>query len=144
VWARKAVARWFSRNPTVRVGGVAAAVALAVSGLFGGLEPAQLTDRLDEVEPNTPVTLDPFTLTLKQAIALDELEGAVAARTPGSHLMVVLVDAENRSDTSLGAYLLAPAPRAESFMNRNLVVLDDRLAPQAASVYDADSDLTGG
>jgi hypothetical protein len=106
--------------------------------------PGALRDRLDEVEPGTPVTVEPFTLTLKQAIALDELDGAVSPRTPGNHLMVVLVDAENRSATSLGTYLLTPVPRAKSFMNRNLVVLDDRLAPQTASVYDADSDVPVG
>jgi hypothetical protein len=54
---------------------------------------------------------------------------------------LLLLDAENLSNESLGSHLLSPTSRAKSYLNRNLVVLDDRLAPDAPSVYDADSNV---
>jgi hypothetical protein len=133
------VTRWLSASPATRVGGPVAALLLGVSGLFGGLDRVSLAERVDEVKPGTEVTVQPFALTLKQAIAIDEFEGTVSPNTPGNHLMVVLLDAENLSKESLGSHMLSPVPRAKSFLNRNLVVLDDRLNPDAPSVYDADS-----
>jgi hypothetical protein len=60
-------------------------------------------------------------------------------RAAGNHLIVVLLDAENLSRESVGSHLLSPVSREKSYLNRNLVVLDDRLAPESPSVYDADS-----
>ncbi|MGV9803147.1 hypothetical protein ACWDTP_34340 [Mycobacterium sp. NPDC003449] len=125
----------------MRIGVPVAAVALGVSGIFGGLDPARLTDRLDKADPGSEVTVDPFALTVEQAVVVDEIKGVAPRPDPGHHLMVLLVTAENRSNASVGSYLLLPASRATSFENRSLVVLDDRLAPRNASAYDADSDV---
>jgi len=128
-------------NPATHVGALVAALLLGVSGLFGGLDHVPLADRVDDVEPGTEVTAEPFTLTIKQAVAVDQIGDVVSPLTPGNHLMVVLVDAENQSKESLSSTLLAPVSRAESYRNRNLVVLDDRLSPTTATVYDADSNV---
>jgi hypothetical protein len=139
VRARQVATRWLLTNPAKRVGGPIAALLLGISGLFGGLDPVPLADRIGEVKPGTEVTVQPFALTLKRAVAVDEIKGVVSPLTPGNHLMVVLLDAENLGKESLGSYLLSPVPRAKSFLTRNLVVLDDRLSPDTPSVYDADS-----
>jgi hypothetical protein len=128
-------------NPATHVGALAAAVVLGVSGLFGGLDHVPLADRVDDVKPGTEITVDPFTLTIKQAVAVNQIDDVVSPLTPGNHLMVVLVDAENQSKESVGSSLLAPVSRAESYQNRNLVVLDDRLNPTTPTVYDADSNI---
>jgi hypothetical protein len=139
VRSREVVTRWLAASPATRVGGPVAALLLGVSGLFGGLDHVPLADRVDDVKPGTEVTVQPFALTLKRAVVVDEIEGVVSPVTPGNHLMMVLLDAENLSKESLDTYLLSPVSRAKSYMNRNLVVLDDRLNPDSPSVYDADS-----
>jgi hypothetical protein len=131
-------------RPATRVGGPAAAVLLGISGLFGGLDHVPLADRVGEVQPGSEVTVEPFELTLKRAVVIDEIDGVVSPTTEGNHLMMVLLDAENVSKESLGSYLLSPVSRAKSYMTRNLVVLDDRLAPDSASVYDSDSNAAVG
>jgi hypothetical protein len=141
VRARGVFARWLMSNPATHVGAVVAALLLGVSGLFGGLDHVPLADRVDDVEPGTEVTVEPFTLTIKQAVAVDQIGDVVSPLTPGNHLMVVFVDAENQSKESLSSTLLAPVSRAESYQNRNLVVLDDRLSPTTPTVYDADSNV---
>ncbi|HEX2285716.1 MAG TPA: hypothetical protein VHI10_12985 [Mycobacterium sp.] len=138
---REVVARWLQASPATRVGGPVAALLLGVSGLFGGLDPVPLADRVGEVKPGTEVTVPPFALTVKRAVAVDQVEGVATPPMTGNHLMMVLLDAENLSDESLGSYLLSPVSRERSFLNRNLVVLDDRLAPETPSVYDADSNV---
>lgn len=95
--AREVLTQWFSASPTTRVGGPVAALLLGVSGLFGGLNPAPLADRVDEVKPGAEVTVQPFALTVKQAVAVDEIEGVVRPLTTGNHLMTVLLYAENLS-----------------------------------------------
>jgi hypothetical protein len=139
VRSREVVTRWLAASPATRVGGPVAALLLGVSGLFGGLDHVPLADRVGDVKPGAEVTVQPFALTLKRAVVVDEIEGVVSPVTPGNHLMTVLLDAENLSKESLGTYLLSPVSRAKSYMNRNLVVLDDRLSPDSTSVYDADS-----
>jgi hypothetical protein len=141
VRAPRVVTRWLAASPATRVGVPIAAVLLGISGFFGGLDHVPLADRVDDVKPGTAITALPFKLTLKRAVAVDEIEGAVRPLTPGNRLMVLLLDAENLSNESVGAYYLAPVPRAKSYLSRNLVVLDDRLAPAAPSVYDADSNV---
>jgi hypothetical protein len=141
VRAREVVTQWFSASPATRVGGPIAALMLGVSGLFGGLDRVSLADRVDEVKPGTEITVQPFALTLKQAVVVDRIDDAVTPLTEGNRLMVIRLDAENLSDESLGSYLLSPVSREKSYMNRNLVVLDDRLVPDAPSVYDADSNI---
>ena len=128
-------------NPAMRVGAPIAALVLGVSGLFGGLDHVPLADRVDDVEPGTEVTVQPFTLTINQAVAVDRIGDVVSPLTPGNHLMVVLVDAENQGKKSVSSTLLGPVSRAESYQNRNLVVLDDRLSPTNSTVYDADSNV---
>ena len=128
-------------SPATHVGVPLAIVLLGFSGLFGGLDHVPLADRVDDLKPGTKIAVDPFTLTVKQAVAVDKIGDAVSPFTPGNHLMVVLVDAENQTNESVGSQLLAPVPRAKSFLNRNLVVLDDRLNPDTPSVYDADSNV---
>jgi hypothetical protein len=91
------------------------------------------------VEPGADVTVQPFALTITRAAAVDDIEGMVSPLTAGSHLMMVLLDAENLSKESVGTYLLSPVSREDSYRNRNLVVLDDRLRPENPSVYDAES-----
>jgi hypothetical protein len=139
VGAREVVTRWIMASPATRVGGSIAALLLGVSGLFGGLDHVPLAERVGEVKPGTEVTVQPFALTVRQAIVVDEIEGVATPLTMGNHLIMVLLDAENLSEQSVGSYLLSPVSRAESYMNRNLVVLDGRLNPSAPSVYDADS-----
>lgn len=139
--AREVVTRWLSASPTTRVGAPVAALLLGVSGLFGGLDRVPLADRVDEVKPGTEVTVQPFALTLKRAVVVDQIEDVISPLTEGNHLMVVHLDAENLSNRSLGSHLLSPVSRVKSYMNRNVVVLDDRLAPDAPSVYDADSNV---
>jgi hypothetical protein len=141
VRSREVVTRWLSASPATRVGGPVAALLLGVSGLFGGLDRVPLTERVDEVKPGTEVTVAPFALTLERAVVVDQIEDVVSPNTPGNHLMVILLDAENLSNDSLGSHLLSPVSRAKSYLNRNLVVLDDRLNPDAPSVYDADSNV---
>jgi hypothetical protein len=141
VRAREVVTRWLSASPTTRVGAPVAALLLGVSGLFGGLDRVPLADRVDEVKPGTEVTVQPFALTLKRAVVVDQIEDVISPLTEGNHLMVVHLDAENLSNRSLGSHLLSPVSRVKSYMNRNVVVLDDRLAPDAPSVYDADSNV---
>lgn len=140
--AREVVTQWFQASPATRVGGSVAALLLGVSGLFGGLDRVPLAERVDDVKPGTEITVEPFALTIKQAVVVDEIEDVASPLTPGNHLMMVLLDAENLSMESLGSYLLSPTSREKSFQNRNLVVLDDRLAPEAPSVYDADSNVS--
>lgn len=135
------VSRWLLTNPAVHLGVPVAAVALGISGLFGGLAPVPLADRVDVVQPDAEVTVEPFKLKLKQAVVVDEIADVVKARAPGSHLMVVRMEAENVSSESVGSQMLMPVSRARSYLSRNLVVLDDRLVPAAATVYDADSDV---
>jgi hypothetical protein len=141
VGARGVVSRWLVANPATRVVLPVAALLLGVSGLFGGLDHVPLADRVDDVKPGTEITVEPFTLTIKQAVAVDQIGDVVSPLTPGNHLMVVLVDAENQSKESVGSTLLVPVSRAESYQNRNLVVLDDRLNPTTPTVYDADSNI---
>jgi hypothetical protein len=114
---------------------------LGVSGLFGGLDRASLSARVDDVKPGTELTVQPFALTIKRAVVVDKIDGVVSPLTPGDHLMVLLLDAENLSNESLGSHLLAPVSRAKPDMDRNIVVLDDRLAPANPSVYDADANI---
>jgi hypothetical protein len=142
VRAREVVTQWFSASPATRVGGPIAAVLLGVSGLFGGLDHVSLANRVDEVKPGTEITVQPFALTLKQAVVVDQIGDVVTPLTEGNRLMVIRLDAENLSDQSLGSYLLSPVSREKSYMNRNLVVLDDRLVPDAPTVYDADSNVS--
>jgi hypothetical protein len=85
--------------------------------------------------------VEPFALTLKQAVVVDEIEGVISPITPGNHLMMVRLDAENLSDESVSTYLLSPVSRAKSYLSSTLVVLDDRLAPDAPDVYDAHSNV---
>ena len=139
--SREVVTQWLSASPATRVGGPVAALLLGVSGLFGGLDRVPLADRVDEVKPGTEVTVEPFALTVKQAVVVDEIDGVASPLTSGNHLMVVLLDAENLGMESLSSYLLSPTSREKSYLNRNLVVLDDRLTPETPSVYDADSNV---
>jgi hypothetical protein len=139
VSAREVVTRWLTASPTTRVGGPVAALLLGVSGLFGGLDHVPLADRVGEVQPGSEITLQPFALTLKRAVVVDEIDGVISPLTAGNHVMMVLLDAENLSNESLGSYLLSPVSRAKSYLDRNLVVLDDRLSPDSSQVYDADS-----
>lgn len=141
VRTREVVTRWLQASPATRVGGAIAALLLGISGLFGGLDRVPLADRVDEVKPGTEVTVQPFALTLKRVVVVDEIQDVISPLTDGNHLMVVQLDAENLSNESLGSYLLSPVSRAKSYMNRNVVVLDDRLAPDAPSVYDVDSNV---
>jgi hypothetical protein len=90
-------------NPATRVGRPIAALLLRVSGLFGGLDHVPLADRVDDVKPGTEVTVEPFTLTIKQAVAVDQIGDVISPLTPGNHLMVVLVGAENQSKESVGS-----------------------------------------
>jgi len=136
----RVIARWVLASPAKRVGGPVAALLLGVSGLAGGLNPVPLADRVAEVKPGTEVTVQPFALTLKRAVVVAEIDGVISPRTTGNHLMIIVVEAENLSKQSVGSELLLPVSRAKSYLNRNLVVLDDRLNPGAPSVYDADSD----
>lgn len=136
----EAVAGWFRGSPATRIGGPVAAALLGVSGLFGGLDHVPLAERVDAVKPGREVTVQPFALTWKRAVAVDEIAGVVRPLTAGHHLMVVLLEARNLSGRSVRSLLLLPLPRAESFRDRNVVVLDDRLAPRTATVYDADTD----
>ncbi len=133
--------RWLSARPATRVGGPVAALLLAISGLFGGLDRVPLADRVEEVKPGTEITVEPFALTVKRAVAVDEIDDEITPITPGNHLMVVLLDAENLSNDSVGTYQLSPVSRAKSYLSSTLVVLDDRLAPEAPDVYDADSNV---
>jgi hypothetical protein len=136
----EAVAGWFRGSPATRIGGPAAAVLLGVSGLFGGLDHVPLAERVDAVKSGTEVTVQPFALTWKRAVAVDEIAGVARPLTAGHHLMVVLLDARNLSARSVRSLLLLPLSRANSFRDRNVVVLDDRLAPSTATLYDADTD----
>jgi hypothetical protein len=141
VGGRAAVGEWFLEKPATRIGIPAAAVLLAVFGLFGGLRPVLLVDRVQDVAPGTELALDPFQVTVKQAVAVNEVKGLLRPTTAGNHLMVVLVDAENRSDGSVGSSLLTPNSPDKSFLNRTFTVIDGRLAPDTATVYDADSNV---
>lgn len=131
---------WFRGHPSMRIGGAIGVVALGVSGLFGGLDPVPLTARVDRVEPGREVTVRPFALTVKRAVAVDEIDGVARPLVVGRHLMVVSLDVENLSDRSVRSVLLLPTSRAMSYQDRSLVVLDDRLAPSTARLYDVDSD----
>jgi len=141
VRARGVITRWLSASPATRVGGPVAALLLGVSGLFGGLDRVPLAERVDEIKPGTEITVEPFSLTINRALAVDEIDGEITPITPGNHLMVVLLDAENVSNDSLSTYQLSPVSRAKSYLNTTLVVLDDRLAPETSDVYDADSNV---
>jgi hypothetical protein len=141
VRSREVLTRGLLASPATRVGGPVAALLLGVSGLFGGLDRVPLADRVDEVKPGTQITVEPFALTLTQAVAVDEIAGVVSPLTSANHLMVILLDAENLGKESLGSDLLSPVSREKSYLNRNLVVLDDRLSPESSSVYDADSNV---
>lgn len=132
---------WLMQSPTTRVGGGLALVLLGFSGLFGGLDPVRLADRVREVQPDSNIAATPFTLTFAEAAAVDEFATYIRPRTPGNHLMVVRLTADNTADEAVGSSFLTPVPRSRAYLNRNLVVLDDRLAPAAASVYEAQSDL---
>jgi hypothetical protein len=138
---REVVTRWVSASPVTRVGGPVAALLLGVSGLFGGLDRVPLAERVSEIKPDTEITVEPFSLTIKRAVAVDEIDGEITPLTPGNHLMVVLLDAENVSDDSVSSHQLSPVSRAKSYLNTTLVVLDDRLAPETSDVYDADSNV---
>jgi hypothetical protein len=141
VRARGVITRWLSANPATRVGGPVAALLLGISGLFGGLDRVPLAERVSEIKPGTEITVEPYSLTLNRAVAVDEIDGEITPLTPGNHLMVVLLDAENLSNDSLSTYQLSPVSRAKSYLNTTLVVLDDRLAPETSNVYDADSNV---
>jgi hypothetical protein len=134
------LAEWFRRRPSIRIGGAVCAVALAISGLFGGLNPVPLADRVNRVEPGREVIVQPFALTVERAVAVDELDGVAMPLVVGRHLMVVSLNVENLSDRSVRSVLLLPTSRALSYQDRSLVVLDDRLAPEAAMLYDVDTD----
>lgn len=86
------------------------------------------------------MTAQPFALTFKRAVAVDQIEGVVTPLTQGDHLMTVLLDAENLSKESVGSNLLTPVAQAKFYLNNTLVVLDGRLNPKTPAVYDADSD----
>lgn len=133
--------QWLMQSPTTRVGGGLALVLLGISGLFGGLEPARTADRVREVQPDSAIAATPFTLTFADAVAVDEFANNIRPRTPGNHLMVVRLAADNTANEAVGSNFLIPVARSRAYLNRNLVVLDDRLAPEAASVYEAQSDL---
>jgi hypothetical protein len=139
--AREVVTRWVSASPVTRVGGPVAALLLGVSGLFGGLDRVPLAERVSEIKPGTEITVEPFSLTVKRAVAVDEIDGEITPLTPGNHLMVVLLAAENVSADSVSTHQLSPVSRAKSYLNTTLVVLDDRLAPETSDVYDADSNV---
>src|SRR6185312_1827749 len=95
--------RGLMASPTTRGVGAIAALLLGVSGLFGGLDHVSLADRVDEVKPGTEVTAQPFTLTVKRAVVVNEIEGVISPVTPGNHLMALLLDAENLSKESWAA-----------------------------------------
>ncbi len=101
--AREVFTRWLLASPAIRVGSPVAALLLGVSGLFGGLDPVPLADRVGEVKPGTEVTAQPFALTLERAVVVDQIEDVISPLTTGNHLMVVLLDAENLGKESRGS-----------------------------------------
>jgi hypothetical protein len=94
VRAPEVFTRWLLASPAIRVGSPVAALLLGVSGLFGGLDPIPLADRVGEVKPGTEVTAQPFALTLERAVVVDQIEDVINPLTTGNHLIVVLLDAD--------------------------------------------------
>ena len=107
--AREVVTQWFQASPATRVGGSVAALLLGVSGLFGGLDRVPLAERVDDVKPGTEVTVEPFALTIKQAVAVDEIDGVASPLTSGNHLMMVTAGRrEPQRPSHVSTYLLSP------------------------------------
>ena len=139
---RNALSRWARVDPVLRIGVPVLAVLLAVAGLFGGLDRVAITEQVDDVGVGVAIPAAPFTLTFRGAIAANAFEGAPRPSSEHGQLMVVLVDAENRSEAGVGSHLLVPVSRAKSFLDRNIVILDDRLITTPPSVYEVDT-MTG-
>lgn len=127
-------------QPRSRLTAAAGAVVLAVSAPFGGLGQVPLDERVRAAEPGEAVDAAPFRLTFQEALAVDEVPDVVTPDVEGNHLMVVLAEVTNDSDSWVYANLLSPVPRS-SPQSRVIVVLDDDLAPTGfASTYHAEDD----
>ncbi len=111
------------RRSRVQQGGALAAVALAVTAPFGGL---------DRVAPESAARLDtgqafalgPYDVTVQRVVSTPELEPIRSPETPGNRILSVVMTVENVTD------------RAEPF-----VLLTDALTVSGAGVVPGDAEL---
>ena len=95
---------WARLAPTKRVGGPVAAVALAVSGIFGGWAPVQAS--YDDAGDGALVHSGPFDVSVQRLRAIDDLK-PILTPADGNRLLVVIVKARNTTDEPVsGAGLL--------------------------------------
>jgi hypothetical protein len=108
----RAVGGWFRASPKTRIGGAAAAVALGVSGLFGGLT-AEASPAPHGLEPRTVVHAAPFDITVKKLATIADLDTDTSTGLhpdrPGDRLFVLSLRVRNTSDKPAYALLLRDA-----------------------------------
>lgn len=94
-WARKA--------PAKRVGGPVAAVALAVSGAFGGLEPVQAS--YADLKAGETIEAGPFDVSVERIRAIDTMS-PFASPDEGNRMLVIVLKVLNPNDEPIFAVTL--------------------------------------
>ncbi len=92
------------KAPVKRIGGPLGAVALAVSGAFGGLAPVQAS--YDDASKGAVIESGPFEVSVERVRAIDDLL-PYATPAPGNRLLVVVVKIRNTTDEPVSGLLLS-------------------------------------
>ncbi|MEO6791170.1 MAG: hypothetical protein ABI249_00060 [Ornithinibacter sp.] len=95
---------WAMKAPAKRVGAPVGAVALAVSGVFGGLAPAQAS--YADAGQGAVIESGPFEVSVQRVRAIDDLKPYVTPEA-GNRLLVVVVKVRNTTDEPVSALLLS-------------------------------------
>ena len=93
---RRAVG-WARKAPGKRVGGPVAAVALAISGAFGGWNAVDHTQEYDDLKVDQVVETGPFDLSVLRVRAIDHLK-PLARPAEGNRFLVVVMKVRNTTD----------------------------------------------
>jgi hypothetical protein len=98
------VARRLLDQPLRNLGAVGAALLLAGTAAFGGLEPVA-PPSLPEVEPGEPVAADPFEITVDRALWVDDLPGAYLSAEGNRWVALTATVVNTSTETVTGAHL---------------------------------------
>lgn len=98
-----------------RIGLVLAAIILAVSGAFGGLDTVE-AEKIQDVpaaQTGQDLAVKPFTITVTKLIHFDEL-GSIAPAKAGTTYYMAVMNITNTSDSVIAASVLTPAIKLDA------------------------------
>lgn len=105
---RSRVAARLLNQPLRNLGVGVTAIVLGTTAAFGGLEEADGLDRTAEVKVGTTLTADPFEITIRRLLWVEDLPGWPTS-TQENRWLAIVVDVKNTTDSTMQSYLAREA-----------------------------------